>query len=536
MLADQTTRWAHSTSPRQTTAEQRPPSTENSAVVTSSHQPPLPVRIALVSTTTALATPSFPALGFLYLVLRVTVPNADLRKAMEGRWGALLSFTTWTLLPKLYQGSVASLILPFSVGNAVAAGAVYGAVDVACGGPSSGSPAAEKILRNPLIAGAGIGATVGYVAPNYLYGPILERLYAMEGMSQSMQYVMGMSLATEVSVVTGAVAGIVLHPLLYYPMNGVQGVHWGVFSGTALAAATSALVYVYYGRQDVGLPVPEGSFVDPAQLDFIDAIVRYNPASGEAEAYSPNQQRFVGSLEEYTEGQRTARASRSYAEKGKAVFNDRLLAFVYNYWDKEAGERYPDRVVHIKAQRECQREQEAVALTDAAVAVILRDTVHGTDKNETSGRAIDSSGAMATLTTIDELGSSSEGKTHVSSKLKKLEDSAIAIELLILARKSEQEHASQNVPIPTLERFVRERCPELVLYTSEERHAGESIESQLQGARWQGPEISQAMDRWERVHKKVTRRRWKNRVIFLAKGAAAGLLLSVAGTLLQGTR
>ena len=78
------------------------------------------MRIALVSTTTALATPSFPALGFLYLVLRVTVPNADLRKAMEGRWGALLSFTTWTLLPKLYQGSVASLILPFSVGNAVA--------------------------------------------------------------------------------------------------------------------------------------------------------------------------------------------------------------------------------------------------------------------------------------------------------------------------------------------------------------------------------------------------------------------------------
>jgi hypothetical protein len=76
------------------------------------HQPPLPIRIALVSTTTALATPSFPALGFLYAVMRFTVPDANLRKAMEGRWGTLLSFTTWTLLPKLYHGTVASLILP----------------------------------------------------------------------------------------------------------------------------------------------------------------------------------------------------------------------------------------------------------------------------------------------------------------------------------------------------------------------------------------------------------------------------------------
>ena len=48
-------------------------------------QPPLPIRIAVVSSTTALATPSFPALGFLYLVLRVTIPDDNLRKVMEVR-------------------------------------------------------------------------------------------------------------------------------------------------------------------------------------------------------------------------------------------------------------------------------------------------------------------------------------------------------------------------------------------------------------------------------------------------------------------
>ena len=58
-------------------------STTNNNIINS--QPPLPIRIALVSSTTALATPSFPALGFLYLVLRVTIPDDNLRKVMEVR-------------------------------------------------------------------------------------------------------------------------------------------------------------------------------------------------------------------------------------------------------------------------------------------------------------------------------------------------------------------------------------------------------------------------------------------------------------------
>ena len=57
--------------------------TNNNNIINS--QPPLPIRIALVSSTTALATPSFPALGFLYLVLRVTIPDDNLRKVMEVR-------------------------------------------------------------------------------------------------------------------------------------------------------------------------------------------------------------------------------------------------------------------------------------------------------------------------------------------------------------------------------------------------------------------------------------------------------------------
>ena len=187
-------------------------STTNTNIIKHRHQPPLPIRISLVSSTTALATPSFPALGFLYLVLRITIPNEHMRQAMVGQWGTVLSFTTWTILPTLHHGSVASIMVPFALGNAVVAGSLYGIVDLACGEPNNNN--SNKILQTPYICGLGIGASVGYIAPKYLYGPIMEHLYGLDGMTQSMQTIMSDNLTT--------VAGILLHPMLYYPTHGIK--------------------------------------------------------------------------------------------------------------------------------------------------------------------------------------------------------------------------------------------------------------------------------------------------------------------------
>lgn len=448
---------------------------------------------------------------------------------MEGVWGTLLSFTTWTLLPTLYHGTVASLILPCAVGNAIVAGGVYGLVDLACGGPSSSSDSMNKVLRNPLITGSGIGATVGYVAPHYLYGPVMENLYAMDGMSQSMHYVMGLPFATEVSVATGAVAGLILHPLLYYPMNGISGMHWGYFTGTALAAVTSALVYVYYGREDVGLPVPEGSFIEPSKIEMIDSIMRYNNVSGELETYSLNKQKFIGSSDKCLEGQTIAEASRSYAKSGNVVFDDRLLAFVYNYWDVNAKTRYPDHILNMKTKRELQQKQNSMALTDASVVAILHDEKYGTIQNE-SASITNSSDVMKILATIDGLNPLNRGRKQLSPTFKYLEEVSVAIELLMIVKQSKQEHPYINIPVPTLERFIRRRCPELTLYTSEEQYAGESVETQLRIANWKGPEISHAMNRWTRIQEKETYRTWRNRAFFVA----TGVFLSIAGSMLQG--
>ena len=140
----------------------------------------------------------------------------------------------------MYGGTVASLILPCAIGNAIVAGSVYGLIDVACNHRNnnllarSGSGSGSTVLQNPM-TGAGIGMSVGYIAPNYIYGPVMEQIYALEGMSTSMHQLMAFPYATEVSVITGAIAGTVLHPLLYYPINGVPGLHWKYFSGVALA-------------------------------------------------------------------------------------------------------------------------------------------------------------------------------------------------------------------------------------------------------------------------------------------------------------
>jgi hypothetical protein len=475
------------------------------------HQPPLLGRIALVSCTTALATPAFPALGFLYAVLRVTVPDANARKLMEGRWGTLLSFTTWTLLPNLYHGAVTSLILPCAVSNALVAGCAYGALDVISGGPKGNNAA---LLQKPWITGAGVGASVGFIAPNHVYGPVMEYTWGLEGVTKSMGYVMSFPFATEVSVVTGAVAGMILHPLLYYPVNGINGVHWGF----PLAAVISALYLVYFGRQESGLPVPEGSYIDPSKLDMVDSILRYNNSSGEIETYSLKSEKFIGSVEKCLQGRAIAESSRSYSSAGnKVVFDDRLLAFVYNYWYVKTATRYPDHVIsNIPSKSSLQSKQASILHTDASVAAILH-------KNDL--KAIQSA--------IDDVEDKSDGKKDSSADLKSLQELNIALELLMLLHQASkiedtvlQKHYLDE--IPKLEKFIRLKSPTMVLYTNDEEYKGESVESQLKNASWKGTNLQGAMEKWHHVQEE-SYKSWRNRALLATSVVATigcSLLLS----------
>lgn len=456
---------------------------------------------------------------------------------MEGQWGTVLSFATWTLLPKLYHGTVASLILPCAMGNAIVAGGVYGLVDVACGGPCSQSEHLNKVLKTPWIMGSGIGASVGYVAPNYAYGPVMEYVYGMEGMSQSMQYIMNVPFATETCVATGAVAGMILHPLLYFPMNGVQGLRWTYFSGVALALVSSALYYVYYGREGVGLPVPAGSYISPSELELVESVLRYNNSSQaqEIQTYSLASERFIGSREKCAEGQAIAEECRTYSKSGRVVFDDRLLAFVYNYWDVNAKTRYPEHILSIESKADLQQQQVSMAITDASVAILLNDANDVNDATDTNKGDLKS-----ILETIDEMNEKPSGIWKQSkTKINLLEEVCVAIELLMALKlhASEGKSTTKEASIDSntnlvsdLERYINTKCPELTLYSADEKYRGASVESQLQSAGWKGPGVSLSLKKWENiVHQEETWRSWRNRAIF----AASSLALSIGALMLS---
>ena len=505
LTQNRTKRWAASHASSQSQAA----SADSIATNSNHHHPPLLGRVALVSCTTALATPAFPALGFLYVVLRVTVPDANARKLMEGRWGTLLSFTTWTLLPNLYHGAVTSLILPCAVGNALVAGCTYGLIDVISGGPKGNHAA---LLQKPWITGAGVGATVGYIAPNHVYGPVMEYAWQIEGMTQSMNYLMSFPFATEVSVATGAVAGMILHPLLYYPINGINGIHWWI----PLAAATSALYFIYYGREESGLPVPDGSYIDRSNLDLVDSILRYNNSSGQIETYSLKSEQFIGSVEKCFRGREIAELSRSYSSFGnKVVFDDRLLAFVYNYWDVKTASRYPDHVVsNIPSKSSLQMKQDSMVVTDASVATLLQNN-----------------DVEAIQNALNDADDKPGGAKKKSPDLKSLEEVHIALELLMLLQQASKENDTvlpkhYTDEIPKLERYIRRRSPKIVLYTSDEECKDESVESQLRNGHWKGPKLESAFQKWHHVQEQ-SYKSWRNRALF-----ASSLVVSIGCSLL----
>ena len=160
------------------------------------------------------------------------------------------------------------------------------------------------------------------------------------------------------------------------------------------------------------------------------------------------------------------------------------------------------------------------AWTDAAAVCIILQNEKGYHAN-----------TMKVLTIIEDLNSSNGGQQLFSYKVKQFKDVSTAIELLMMMKRSNQAE-SNDVSVEALERFVRERFPDLTLYSTDERYPGMSVESQLRVAVWKGSGLSNALDRWKSVQEMETQRIWKNRRFFLV---VSGILLSAAGSMLCGT-
>ena len=294
----------------------------------------------------------------------------------------------------------------------------------------------------------------------------------------------------------------------------------------------TTITYVYYARENVGLPIPDGSFVDPSNMALVDSILRYNNTTNTVETYSLEREKFIGSPTQCIEGQRIANTSRSFiANSDKVVFDDRVIAFVYNWWDAKAKDKYPEHIVNIKTQDELQQLQNSMTYTDVAVAAIL-----SSDK-ESVNQVNSKDAVMNIINNLNAQNEERQGQLQ-SASFKQLEDVTVAIELLMTMKKKQLDQPLTTATTithgddalrQTLEQFIKKRYPTLTLYTSDEQYKDESVESQLKNAKWKELEYTDALNRWTHVHEKETYRTWRNRSLIVA----SGILLSIAGSLLQ---
>lgn len=490
------------------------------------HVPPLAIRTALVSSTVALGTPAFPAIGLVNLVLRIVLPEAHLRAAMSGAWGTLFTYAAFTLTPELYTWAPA--LLPFAIGNGVAAGAVYGALDVTSGGPKSA-------LLQRIYSGTAMGAIVGYVGPRFFYGPAFYGLYGLEGVSETMQAIMGMPFVTFTSVATGAVAGTVMYPLLYYPTNGIRGMHWINFSAPALLLAGVAACWLYTPSQDWS--VPPGAYIPPEEVELLDSILRYNNATHQVETYSLSKQSWLGPPALGEQGRVLAHAVRTrqlgsgkwWWDDAGPAFDDLFLAWMYYSFGFNPNNAQ-GRVVVAKDAQSIQTAEETMLKTDGIVGYIL-------DKNQ--GRTDEAlSELMDRMNNMNQQSMTRSTRSNNRTKIQKLETLAtvsIAVELLMMLQSKKDalrlKPDEKKRLCQTLEHDIRQRVPGVKLYVAEEEGSagGESIESQLRQLSWNGGDFDAARNKWEQIARNDKRKRWRDTAISVV---AVGF--SLAGMFLIG--
>lgn len=244
--------------------------------------PPLPVRAALVATTTAIGTPAFPVVGFINFAFRYIVFDRQSRQVLLGATtigGAMwltVKIASCDLLPWVY--SYSQLFLPFAMVNGVLAGAAYVSLDLAFG---------LSVVSSSAWSGAAMGAFVGAVGPlSGLYDVAFEWCWDT-GPLNIWDKLLNNSIVLPIATTTGAAVGALIHPLLYYPITGIPGVSWFQFSAPILAVGTALIIHLY--KQDstsYTYALPEASYLTDTERQNMTLVPRYHVKSLESRDWS----------------------------------------------------------------------------------------------------------------------------------------------------------------------------------------------------------------------------------------------------------
>ena len=434
------------------------------------------------------------------------------------------------MIPYNYQ--IAPLLLPFAIGNGLTAGSMYAAAEGLHMMLFRG--AAISASRGPWLAG-GIGAMTGYVAPHHVYGEVYSQLYGIEEMKEICSFVMGVPLVQEVSVATGFVAGMALYPMLHFPMYGIPGVPFLHFSALVLLLSSLGL-YQVYTLQDgdseeqentLPIPLPEGTYLPPHTVKYLDSIVRYNAETGEFRPYSPKLNDWVGSLEEKKIKDELCERIRQHHVKwkGEAVtFKHPILAFLYHYLDHGIAQRFQNHVISVPVPSQVLDNQECMARTDLTAKAMV-------ERRNGSCR-----GLAMTQEKVEELAEQYKmyggamSKEERVRRVKNIEVVSIATDLYLLLKQKEQEgkelSMEDSILTEHLLRSIIKKAPGILLLKRDEREGfhGQSIESQLQRIPLQLVDESKIRERWNEISRRKETQLWKDGLL-----AAAGFLLSLAG-------
>ena len=471
--------------------------------------------------------------------------------------GNAVNIAFWCILPYSYQ--YAPLLLPCAIGNGIAAGGAYAALDVMGGGPAS------KLLKNPLIAGGGIGAFVGLVAPSLLYGPVCSTLYGIEHMGLFLnQAFTEFPYIMQISVTTGFAAGIAMYPMLHYPIYGVPNVPWQALTGAVLLGTGVALHHVYgFGDDDNienRMPLEDGRFVSSKEVPLLDSILRYDVEDDNFKTYSLKENEYVGGADMKEKGRQIADDVRKYRDggwltEGGITFDNQVLTVLYEYLDQGIAERFKDNIVTVKDVKELQDFEERMYRSDWVVKNIMERFRRGKKSN-----THDEDARMKALN-IDKLKSYGVmSERERGRRLENIASTAVAVELLLLLRQAENykntltfENAlkhpnarhlittsiiSQNKGMPSiseLETFIRKRAPGILLYTDDEKLSdsdglrGQSVESQLKRMSWDSStlDVHAVLGRWEELCGKETTHHHIRKGALFAFGLFASYLQSI---------
>ncbi len=275
--------------------------------------------------------------------------------------------------------------------------------------------------------------------------------------------------------------------------------------------------------------VPNGSFVKPELVPFLNTIVRYNAQTKKYESYSLTSNEWLGHPDTCNEGLGMADIVRAYQNQPDSwgqtfTFDNSVLSYLCHYIDRGIADRFPEHVVSLTDERVLNEYRETMYNTDLVVAFI----------NERKNSCSEED--MIEEKSIQLLKVQKDKREYQCRRLaKNCISVSKGVELLFAMKKKRIEkiycdnlkkYVSQN----DVESWIRQRAPGIILFQSDKKDdclKCQCAETQLAKLGWTPDKIDMLLEEWLKISLNESKTRWKIGGIAATIGAFATLFTQI---------